>query len=68
MKEVQLTKREIDVIVLIAQEFTTKEISDKLFLSKHTIEDYRKNLISKLNVRNLAGLTKYAVINKLCEL
>ncbi len=60
-EEVKLTQREIDVITLIAQEFTTQEIADKLFLSKHTIESYRKNLIAKLNVRNLAGLTKYAM-------
>lgn len=58
---VKLTQREIDVITLIAQEHTTQEIADKLFLSKHTIESYRKNLIAKLNVRNLAGLTKYAL-------
>ena len=60
-KEVKLTKREVDVISLIAEEFTTQEIADQLFLSKHTIESYRKNLITKLNVRNLAGLTKYAI-------
>ncbi len=68
MEEVQLTKREIDVIVLIAQEYTTKEIADELLLSTHTVESYRKILISKLNVRNLAGLTKYAVINELYKL
>ncbi|MFS4466512.1 response regulator [Maribacter sp. 2210JD10-5] len=56
-----LSKREKEVLKLIAQEFTTQEIADKLFLSKHTIESYRKNLISKLEVRNLAGLTKYAL-------
>ncbi|MFI0431462.1 response regulator [Mariniflexile sp. HMF6888] len=59
--EIKLTQREIDVIILIAEEFTTQEIADKLFLSKHTIESYRKKIISKLNVRNLAGLTKYAI-------
>lgn len=59
--EIKLTNREVDVITLIAQEFTTQEIADKLFLSRHTIESYRKNLIAKLNVRNLAGLTKYAL-------
>lgn len=59
--QIKLTQREIDVIKLIAQEHTTQEIADKLFLSKHTIESYRKNLISKLNVRNLAGITKYAL-------
>ncbi|WP_010519957.1 response regulator [Croceivirga radicis] len=56
-----LSKREKEVLKLIAQEFTTQEIADQLFLSKHTIESYRKNLISKLEVRNLAGLTKYAI-------
>ncbi len=56
-----LTDREKEVLTLIAQEYTTNEIAEQLFLSKHTIEGYRKNLISKLNVRNLAGLTKYAI-------
>lgn len=56
-----LTKREKEVLKLIAQEFTTQEIADQLFLSKHTVESYRKNLIAKLNVRNLAGLTKQAI-------
>lgn len=56
-----LTQREKEVLKLIALENTTQEIADILFLSKHTIESYRKNLISKLNVRNLAGLTKYAI-------
>jgi len=59
--EISLTKREYEVLKLIAKEFTTQEIADQLFLSKHTIESYRKNLISKLSVRNLAGLTRYAV-------
>lgn len=60
-QDVKLTQREIDVITLIAKEYTTQEIADELFLSKHTIESYRKNLIAKLNVRNLAGLTRYAL-------
>ncbi len=60
-EEIKLTRREIDVITLIAQEFTTQEIADQLFLSKHTVESYRKNLMTKLNVRNIAGLTKYAL-------
>ena len=59
--EVSLTDREIQVLKLIAEENTTQEIADKLFLSKHTVESYRKNLISKLQVKNLAGLTKHAL-------
>lgn len=60
-EEVSLTKREKEVLKLIAEENTTQEIADILFLSKHTIESYRKNLISKLQVKNLAGLTKHAI-------
>jgi DNA-binding NarL/FixJ family response regulator len=60
-KEVSLTNREKEVLKLIAEENTTQEIADILFLSKHTIESYRKNLISKLQVKNLAGLTKHAI-------
>lgn len=60
-EEINLTDREKEVLKLIAEENTTQEIADKLFLSKHTIESYRKNLISKLNVKNLAGLTKHAL-------
>lgn len=66
-QEIKLTKREIEVITLIAEEYTTQEIADQLFLSKHTVESYRKNLIAKLNVRNLAGLTKYALKMKYIE-
>ncbi len=60
-EEVSLTDREKEVLKLIAEENTTQEIADTLFLSKHTIESYRKNLISKLQVKNLAGLTKHAI-------
>lgn len=60
-EEVHLTNREKEVLKLIAEENTTQEIADTLFLSKHTIESYRKNLISKLQVKNLAGLTKQAI-------
>ena len=63
--EVRLTQREKEVLQLIAKEHTTQEIADILFLSKHTIESYRKNLINKLEVRNLAGLTRYAIEHKM---
>lgn len=66
-EEIHLTDREKEVLKLIAEENTTQEIADKLFLSKHTIESYRKNLISKLNVKNLAGLTKHALKMGLLE-
>lgn len=62
---IKLTRREIDVMKLIAEEFTTTEIADKLTISQHTVESHRKNLLSKLNVRNTAGLVRYAVKNGL---
>lgn len=62
-----LTEREKTILKLIAEEYTTQEIADKLFLSKHTVETYRKTLFVKLNVRNLAGLTKYAIKLGLAE-
>lgn len=64
---VELTEREIDVLKLIVQELTTSEIAEKLFISTHTVETHRKNLISKLNVRNIAGLVKYAIQNGLAD-
>ena len=64
---VELTEREKDVLRLIAQELTSHEIADKLFISFHTVETHRKNLISKLQVKNIAGLVKYALQNGLAE-
>lgn len=58
---VELTEREMDVLKLIAAELTTNEIADKLCISSHTVETHRKNLISKLQVRNSMGLVKYAM-------
>jgi len=51
-----LTSRELEVLELICQEFTAKEIADKLFISHRTVEGHRKNLIEKLGVKNTAGL------------
>lgn len=57
----QLTEREKEVLKLIAEECSTKEIAEKLFISPNTVETHRKNLFSKLKVKNLAGLVKYAL-------
>ncbi len=56
-----LSSREKEIIQLIAQEFTTEEIAEKLIISKHTIEAHRKNIFLKLNVKNIAGLINVAV-------
>ncbi|NMH85981.1 response regulator [Flavivirga algicola] len=63
----ELRDREREIIKLIAQEYTTQEIAEKLFISPHTVNTHRKNLLAKLNVKNLAGLVKYAIKNGLSE-
>lgn len=64
-KNYKLTSRELEVLELIAQELTTVEIADKLFLSVRTIEGHRKNLTSKLEVKNTAGLILKAIKDKI---
>jgi DNA-binding NarL/FixJ family response regulator len=61
LQSVQLTNREIEILKLIAQELTTQQIADKLFISLHTVESHRKNLMRKVDVKNMVGLIKYAV-------
>jgi len=56
-----LTDREKEVLKLLVKELTTNEIAEALFISHHTVESHRKNLIAKLNVRGTSGLVKYAV-------
>lgn len=56
-----LTKREKQVLHLIVQEFNTSEIAQELFLSVNTIESHRKNLLSKLGAKNVAGLVRIAM-------
>jgi DNA-binding NarL/FixJ family response regulator len=65
--EVQLSDRELEVLKLICNEFTTQEISEKIFLSPRTVEGLRQKLLEKLNVKNTVGLVLYAFRNSLIE-
>jgi DNA-binding NarL/FixJ family response regulator len=56
-----LSSREKEVLSLIINELTTKEIADKLFIAVDTVETHRSNLIQKLGVKNVAGLVKVAI-------
>jgi two-component system, NarL family, nitrate/nitrite response regulator NarL len=58
-----LTKREKEIINLIAQEQTNAQIADKLFISERTVESHRKNIFRKTNVKSVVGLIKYAYDN-----
>jgi DNA-binding NarL/FixJ family response regulator len=57
----KLTRREQEILNLIAEEFTTCEIAEKLFISVKTVETHRSHLIQKLEVRNTAGLVRIAI-------
>jgi len=56
-----LTEREIEVLQLIAREFSNGEIAEKLFISIRTVDTHRRNLLEKLQAKNTAGLVKYAI-------
>lgn len=60
-----LTKREKEIIKLIAEENTNSMIAEKLFISEHTVESHRKNIFRKTNAKSIVGLIKYAYENKL---
>ena len=53
-----ITKREGEVLELISFGMTTKEIASSLFLSNHTVISHRKNLLLKMDARNVAGLIR----------
>ncbi|WP_242927208.1 response regulator transcription factor [Pontibacter vulgaris] len=57
----ELSRREVEVLSLIAEGFTNAEIADKLFTSKRTIETHRQNLLEKTHTKNTAMLIKYAL-------
>lgn len=60
-----LTRREKEILGLIASGLTNVEISDKLFVSPWTVDSHRKSIMTKLNMKNTATLVKYAIENGL---
>ena len=57
----RLTRREKEVLKLIAEEYTTQQIADRLFISNKTVESHRQNLTLKFGVKNSVGLVRMAV-------
>jgi len=57
---IQFTNREIEIIQMICEEYTMKEIANKLLLSESTIQNQRVTIMNKMGVKNTAGLVKYA--------
>ena len=64
----ELSEREKDVLVQIVKGLSNKEIADVLFISTHTVITHRKNITRKLNIHSTAGLTIYAIVNKLVDI
>lgn len=64
-KQFKLSEREIEIVELIAEGFTSKEIAERLFISEHTVKTHRKNIFKKLDVKDSDQLIEWAMNNKL---
>ncbi len=64
----QLSTREKEIIVCVVKGMTNKQIAEKLFISTHTVITHRRNIAAKLQIHSPAGLTIYAIVNRLVEL
>jgi DNA-binding NarL/FixJ family response regulator len=56
----ELTEREREILLLICQEYSTKEISSRLSLSDRTVENHRAKIMEKTGVKNIVGIVRYA--------
>lgn len=63
-----LSDRERDVLIQVVKGLSNKEIADVLCISMHTVVSHRKHITRKLNIHSTAGLTIYAIVNKLIDL
>ena len=68
VRQEPLSAREREIIVCVVKGLTNKEIADELCISTHTVITHRRNIASKLQIHSAAGLTIYAIVNKLVEL
>lgn len=62
-----LTRREMEILKLICDGYSSKDISEKLFISINTVETHRKRILLKLNVKNTVGVVKYAIENHIID-
>ncbi len=67
-REKTLSHREKEIITYVVKGFTNKQIADELCLSQHTVITHRRNIAAKLQIHSPAGLTIYAIVNKLVKL
>lgn len=64
----QFTKREMEVLQLLSEGLSNKEIAEKLFISERTVVGHKSNLLAKTNCKSTIGLLSYAIKNKLVEI
>lgn len=62
-----LSDREIEILKLISEGYTNKEIGQKLFISHRTVDTHRTNMMKKIGVNNIAGLISYAIKNGIVD-
>jgi len=63
----ELSKREKQVVQYIVDEYSTKEIARKMFVSFETIKSHRKSIITKLHVKSVAGIVREAMLDMMAE-
>lgn len=68
LDDVELSKRETDVLVAVAKGMMNKEIADLMNISIHTVISHRKNITRKTGIKTVAGLTAYAILNNLIDI
>ncbi|MDA9120775.1 response regulator transcription factor [Flavobacteriales bacterium] len=61
--DVELTEREIEILSLISEGLSSKQVGEKLFISPRTVDTHRTNLMNKLDIHNIAGLIRFALKN-----
>ena len=61
--EIELTEREIEILTLISEGLSSKQVGEKLFISPRTVDTHRTNLMNKLDIHNIAGLIRFTLKN-----
>lgn len=66
-KQTDLSKREIEILQLIAEGFSNKQIGEKIFISHRTVDKHRANMMQKIGAKNVAEMVSYAIRNELID-
>ena len=68
LDDIEITSREQEILQLVVDGYTSKEIADELFISPRTVDTHRSNLMQKLELKNIADLVRFAIENELVEI